>query len=170
MQAFKLVQNKDKPPTCALSASTYICSSSSPVLHLYPDTNIQISTCGAWMAPHAQGYVGAKQGGRQVAWEGAAVSVGMTLLMGTAPWVQGCCTLLLHPGAQLWFNSLKSHWHSPESSAPAVIVLLGGTGARWGGLPGTQALVYQQSVCSSNPNPAQPQPYCLAVSRKSETL
>lgn len=145
MQAFKLVQNKDKPPTSALSASTHICRSSSPVLHLYSDTTIQVSTWGWWKAPHPQGDVGAKQGGRQVAWEGAAISVGMTLLMGTAPWVQGCCTLLLPPGAEPWLNPPKSHWHGWESPAPAAIVLLGGTGARWGGLPGTQALV--PAVC-----------------------
>lgn len=96
------------------------------------------------MAPHPQGDVDAKQGGRQ----GAAVSVGMTLLMGTAPQSKGaapsCCALTLP--------------NPTGTPALAGTVLLGG--ARWGGLPGSQALGYQQSVCSSNPNPAQPQLCC----------
>lgn len=37
------------------------------------------------MAPRAHGDVDAEQGGRQVAREGAAVSVGMILLVGPAP-------------------------------------------------------------------------------------
>lgn len=35
MQVFKLVQNKDKSPTFVLSASIYICISSSPIVRLY---------------------------------------------------------------------------------------------------------------------------------------
>lgn len=104
------------------------------------------------MAPHAQGDVDAKQEGRQ----GAAVPVGMTLLMAQHPESKGaapsCCDLTLP--------------NPTGTPALAVTVLL--AGARWAGLPGSQALGYQQSVCSSNQT--LPSLSTAAVSHKSETL